>query len=315
MTVTKHRRLVNPGRRKARRRRNLSPLQKLFFGTKRQRASVKANRGKRKRNASRRHVSVRRKRYAKRKRNVSSILSVLPNPGRRRRRKRHANRRKVNKGKKIVVINRGVKMARTRKRRRNRARRYSRRRNPVYRGRIKRGMYKYSSNPGRRRRRRHNSVRRRHYRRNPGMLSGTAGKVVGVLGGIAVTRVLVGFVPAAFSTGILGYFATGAVAMLQGKLVGKLTHNPSLGNDFMIGGLAYLAVKLLNDFLPSVGSYVGLNGMGQIGGSSFFVPQVPVGGNMGRFVTPAAISAAMPVNVPSANGAALRGLRRTGRLM
>jgi len=337
---------INPGRRRRKRngvRKALSPLQKLFFGTKRQRAAVKANRGRRKLNPSRRKG----KKYSKmmikkltgrkapkfrghsklgnprrRRRNVGSIVSVLPgqaNPGRRRR------RRKANRGKKVVIINKGAKMARRRKRTRSVARRVTRRRrrNPVYRGRIKRGMYKYSSNPGRRRRRarvsyrrrRNPGIRRRHYRRNPGMLSGTAGRVVGVVGGLAVTRILTGFLPAQLQTGILGYLAVGAVAMLQGKMIGKVAKSPGLASDMTIGGFAYLAAKILNDFIPSIGGYTGISGMGLIGGSSFYTPQVNQNGSMGSFVAPSAVTGAIGAATMAASRAGVGTLRRTGRLM
>jgi hypothetical protein len=134
---------------------------------------------------------------------------------------------------------------------------------------------------------------------------------MGVIGGLAVTKVLVGFLPASLSSGILGYLATGAVAVLQGKAVGKVSKNASLGQDFMVGGLAYLAAKVLNDFLPSFGGYTGISGMGLIGGSSFYTPQVNQSGNMGAFVLPSAITGAMAVPTSAGMGRA----RRQGRMM
>lgn len=330
--MVRTRRLVNPSRR--RRRRNaykMSSLQKLFFGTKRQRAAAKANRGRRrKKNVTYvrrvkkgqylyKNPTRRRRKYnrSRRRKNIASIMTVYGskgllglNPGKKRR-KRVARRRK-NARKKIIIVNRGVKVARTRRRRHNRSRRryntHRRRYNPTaVRHHRRRRSY------GRRGRRRMNRGRR-HYRRNPGMLSGTVGRIVGVLGGIALTRVLVGFVPASLSTGILGYLTTGAVAVLQGKLVGKVTKNGALGNDFMVGGLAYMLVKVINDFFPSIGSYTGISGMGLIGGSSFYIPQVNANGSMGSFVLPSAVSGAIPVAAP-ATGGSLGRLRRTGRLI
>ena len=166
------------------------------------------------------------------------------------------------------------------------------------------------------RRRRSNVTHRRHYRRNPGFLTGTAGRVLGVVGGVAVTKLLSGFIPASFSTGVLSYLATGVIAFAQGKLVGKVSKNAQLGNDFMVGGIAYLVAKILNDFFPTVGAYTGISGMGMIGGSSFYTPQVNLGGSMGNFVTPGstmrAISAAGAIAPASAS---LGRLRRTGRIM
>jgi hypothetical protein len=145
------------------------------------------------------------------------------------------------------------------------------------------------------------------------MLSGTAGRIAGVLGGIAVTKVLLSFVPASINTGIMGSLASAVIAVAQGKLIGKVAKNAALGDDFMVGGLAYTVATLLNQFFPSIGSYTGISGMGLIGGSSFYVPQVNVGGgNMGQFVLPSAVSGAIPMAPASAG---MGRMRRTGRLM
>ena len=79
-SIVRSRRLVNPGR-----KRKLTPAQIRFFGTKRQRAALKANRGrKRKRNSITGKIKKLFNRR-RRKRNVSSIIVVHPkgNPSRR----------------------------------------------------------------------------------------------------------------------------------------------------------------------------------------------------------------------------------------
>lgn len=322
-TISRIRRLVNPGRKK---KRKLSALQKLFFGSKRQRTAIKANRGrKRKRSVAVKHTVARRRR---RKRNVGSIITVRAkrNPSRVRRYKR----RRKNAAKRVIIVNKGVGMTRTRRRtrratskrvyrRRRRAvavnprRRRRARRNVSYVKRIKRGRYMYS-NPGRRRRRSRVGHRRTHrsYRRNPGVLTGTMGRVGGALLGIGATRVLSGFLPSMFTQGILGYVGIGAVAYLQAKVGAKVSKSTSFGNDMLIGGLAYLGAKVLNDFLPSIGSYTGISGMGLIGGSSFYVPQVNRNGSMGSFVLPGAVGSAI-ASIPTKAGMGV--MRRTGRLM
>lgn len=209
-------------------------------------------------------------------------------------------------------------------------RRRARKHNVVYRKRVKRGVY--SSNPGRRRRRRATTHRRRtavvsyrrrrsnpsmrrYRRRNPGvgsMLSGTTGSVVGVLGGVMVTKFLSGFLPAQFNTGIIGYAANAAVAVAQGKLIGKVAKNASLGHSMMVGGLAYVFARALSDFFPSIGGNVGISGMGLIGGSQFYVPQVNQGGSMGSFVP---VGAPPMIAAPGAGAKGVGTLRRTGRLM
>lgn len=341
--VTKQRTLVNPGRRRrrrmsmadkaafvrrmkrarnAKRRKNAGPysLRKTKKRRKRQ-VAYQASLYSRRRNTKRRRknsffggIRKRLKKYTKRrKRNVSHIMTIYPgmNPGRRRRK---TNRRRRKNTRKVVIVN----MARRRRRHNARRRNYRRRRrNVVYRRRIKRGLYQYSSNP-RRRRRRHNRV---HYRRrrNPFGMSAGGGlftKVIGVIGGMAVTKFASGLIPASFATGPMSYIATAVVAVAQGKIIGKVSRNPTLGNDMVVGGLALVAAKILNDYFPSIGAMTGISGLGLIGGSSFYVPQVNLSGNMGAFVVPQAVMGAIPA--PTANVGAtgtLGRLRRTGRLM
>ncbi len=399
-TITKVRRLVNPGRKK-----RLTPLQKLFFGTKRQRAAVARNAGKRsvrkskkamrvagfssravsgfakqfkrfkrrksnagmgyrgstprarkmsatgkvyfKRRANgsaqrrvrrmvkhhggkllsaqARHLSAswakrataRDKRNPRRRRNVGSIITVFP------KKRNPARRKRSNRGKKVIIVNKGAAMATRRRRKTTRVsrRRVVRRRRRNYGTRAGRAWSTYKvgarrrkGNPGRRRRVHNRSYHRRHLRRrNPGMLTGTAGRVLGVIGGMAVTKLICGFLPAQLSGGVLGYISTGAVAVLQGRLVGKFSKSPALGNDMLIGGLAYLAAKVLNDFFPAIGTYTGISGMGMIGSSSFYNPQVNLNGNMGRFVVPAATVGYVNASMPVAKG--VGSMRRTGRLM
>jgi hypothetical protein len=375
--IVKKRTMLNPGRR---RRRRLTPLQKLYFGTKRQRAAVAGRRKrrrvgrrrnaggltrflrryqrtpKRKRSTARmrsmyarhqarvspggilRNTTGRRKlfrrklargkayygqRYGKyaaespqerykrlgsarrsgnprrRRRNISSIVTVYPfrNPARRRRRGGYTvarrRRRRV----------RRLSLAPIRRRRRSHRRR---RHNPAVSYRRRRYY------PRRRRRLGRRVHHRRHYRRNPGMLGSTAQSILGVMGGVALTKTLCTFVPAQFATGIIGYVSTGIIAVGQGKLIAKLFRSPVLGHNFMVGGLAYLVSKMLNDFLPALGGY---GGIGLIGGSSFYNPQVNLNGSMGSFVVPGAVMGAIGAMTPATTTTGVRGLRRTGRLM
>jgi hypothetical protein len=321
MTVTKVRRLVNPGR-----RRKMTAKQIRYFGTKRQRAALRMRHNPRRKRSLASFFGTKRvtkkspARYkeavgGKRRKNVGSILTVFPaglNPGRKR--KRYTRKRRANRGsKRVVIINKGVTMARTRKRRRTVHHNVvHRRKRRNYGTRVGRSWGSYA-----RRGKRRNPGRRRHYvrhiarrRRNPGFASGTMGRVFGVIGGAAVTKLLSGFLPASFSTGILGYLGVAAIAFAQGKAVSKFARNPALGNDMMVGGFTYLAIKVLNDFVPSIGSMVGFSGMGLLAPSSFYVPQVNVNGSMGQFVLPAGI----PVGAP-ASSAGVGRLRRQGRLM
>lgn len=415
LTTVKRRVLVNPGRK-------LSPLQKLYFGSKRQRAAIMRNRGGtrraliqakratgsyggtrkalykmltsaerrskwvkppfkgvRRRNAGLRSFrkslkawkTQRRKQgyggyvlragraagkraIRARKRNISSIVTVYPNPSGFKRTKkrffrggssyaqyhykgRSSQKRKLSRELRRRKLGGALDMMRNRRRRRNRRRndgtafgrswsrfhggkppsRARRKRNRGYR------RYHRRRNPGvivrYRNRRNRAPLYNRRRRRNPGFMgmggTGIASKVLGVLGGIAVTKLIMGFVPATMSTGVLGYLTTGVVAFAQGKLVGKMSKNSSLGDDFMVGGIAYLAAKILNDFFPSIGAYTGVSGMGLLGGTTFYTPVVNSPGSMGTMMIPGQLSAAIAAAQPATPSTGVGKLRRTGRLM
>lgn len=298
--VRKKRRLVNPGRR--RRRKKMTAKQIRFFGTKAQRAGLKRRRSntgrRRKRNAPRPWKALYRKRYpsAKKRRrhnprrrrrtNVGSIMvATIPglNPGRKRRKKNsmaahRRRRRKVNAHR----------------------RRHYRRHNPV-----------------RVHRRRHYTVRRRHHnrgrRRNPG-LGGDATVVAGIISGAAVTRLLVGFVPATWNTGIPGYIVAGIAAVLQGQVVAKAFKKPAFGKYMTWGGLTYLGLKIINDFMPTLGAYTGfgVSGLGLTARTDgFFNPQVYQFGSMGRVQLPNSVATMIQASQMKAG---VHGLPRIGRV-
>jgi len=146
-------------------------------------------------------------------------------------------------------------------------------------------------------------------------MSGAFGQALGIIGGAFVTKLGTGFLPNGLNTGIPGYIATALIAMLQGKMVGKLLKNPKLGRDMQIGGYVYLALRIASDYMPSLSLPFGLNGMGIVGPSSFYTPQVPISGSMGQFVLPSAVRGAIPMAAATAGG--MRGLgttRRVGRM-
>ena|ERR1051326_1199683 len=326
--VKRKRRLSNPGRRK----RRMTAKQIRFFGTKRQRAALRS-RPRRRRNTSIRKYKKRavkqgiskrtastgaymfrkmargnRRRKKARRKNVGSILvASIPgfsgfNPGRKRRKKkgmaRHRRRRKAN--------------AAPRRRRRHYARR--RRSNP---GRRTRVVVKYRT-----RGRRHH--RRAGRRRNPGGfgMSGDATAVGGIIAGAAVTRIVTGFVPPSLQTGIAGYVVTAIAAVLQGQLVGKALRKPLFGKYMTWGGLTFLGLKVINDFMPSLSGYIpfGLSGLGLLSPTSgFMLPSVNRMGSMGSFVAPGIVTSAIAAAAPRGGG--MHGLapmnpstRRTGRV-
>jgi hypothetical protein len=336
LAVLLKKRLINPGTRK------MTARQKLFFGTKRQRAAVSrrlTNKGKK-----------RTKNHGKRVRNVGEIITlglprkkaieVIKNPMPVKRRTRNAKRRRNAPNTWSSLYQNYYNPAgssRIATRRRSRSAAYKGRRgnssktklaNPRRRRRSVRVITKYRyRNPARlanSRRRYHRRTVRRY--RNPGFLSSDIAKVAGILGGATVTNLVAKQIPSKYTTGTLGYATLTAVAFGQGYVVKKFLRNNALGDDMMIGGLVLVAMKLMSDLFPSVSLPFSLTGggMGLIGNSSFTNPQVPVPGSMGRFqIAPnyqQAINAAIPATRTlaginqSVTMGGRTGSRRVGRI-
>ena len=173
----------------------------------------------------------------------------------------------------------------------------------------------------RNRRARRNWGRRRRNQGN--FLTGNTGAIVGILGGAAATKVLVGFLPSGLTTGWTGYLTTGVVAVVTGNFTGRMLKNPRFGNFMTLGGLLIVGLELMNQLFPQLQlpfTTAGTSGMGLISSSNFYVPQVNLPGSMASFVTPAGIPA--PVVIPATAMRGLgqapstmnRALRRVGRL-
>lgn len=337
--ILKTRRLVNPGRRKRRNagKKRLTLKQKLHFGTKRQRAAAKSSLHRKRSNPAKRryrritpggskrrksYVAPRRRRHIRRRANVGKIITIRPlpafsNPGMfgsavRRKGKKRTNNSMAKRRRRTTRrrTNAGSAFGRSWSRRRYRTRPKGLKTNPGHRRRSYRRRRR--TNPGVVVRYRNSHRRRRtvHRRRNPGMMTGDFSTAVQIVGGAIVTKYVTDMLPASISSGIAGYVATAVVAVLQGKAIGKLLRNPTLGKNMTIGGFVYLSLRLAQDFLPSIGLPFRL---GIVGPSSFYTPQVPLNGNMGSFVPPAGMIAAMP-HPASASG--MQGLtqRRVGRM-
>ena len=156
-------------------------------------------------------------------------------------------------------------------------------------------------------------------------MRGTTGAVVGILGGAFVTKMVTSFLPANFTTGLLGIVSTAAVATVGGQVTGRMMKNRAFGNWMTTGGLLVVALEIVNQYFPTLKLPIGLNGMGMITSSNFYVPQVNQPGSMATFIRPAGIPA--PVVIPATGmsglGAAtalmgplnqgLRSMRRVGR--
>jgi len=258
--------IQNPARRKGKHmaKRHLTPKQIKHFGTKRQKAALKAKRKKhrpatkkrsnrakrsnptphRKRTAKRSaHRPRTRKRSAKRRNPVAEIISwTAGNPARKKGRK---------------------KMAHTKKRRKSSARR---------------------NTAGRSRKR--TMTRRRH--RNPAGLGrpmdwvqGGAGVLAGVLGTRALPQMLLG----ASNTGPMGYAANAVAALVLGWGAHAIFKKPVITTAVVAGGFASLFSRIIADKTP-YGAQFSLSGLGDWGlglyqKSNFNRPQHLVNGRPG----------------------------------
>jgi hypothetical protein len=129
------------------------------------------------------------------------------------------------------------------------------------------------------------SNHRRRKSRNPAFFGASvtpvkmAEYVAAGLVGNAVNRAIVAALPASVTGNNI--FATAAavgIAIAQwwlGSMASK-----DLGSAFGFGGMMNAASTALNTFIPSVGSYVSLNGMGRVGDfvpATFTIPPQPSG--------------------------------------
>lgn len=282
--VKRVRRLANPRRATAKRRnatalrakrkaagsgkRKMSAKQIKFFGTKRQKAALKAAR-KRKRTT------------------VAAKVAVATNP----RRKPVRRKRKTSRRNPALVVTLGQLV--NPRRRKNMARR-KRRVAKVTRRRVRRSRKAYpvavAANPRRRRRyARRNPARRRSVRRrrNPDVfgarpLSGGGLKLIaGGLVGVAAAKFLPRLIPGNI-LGTMGNFggvvATGISAYVAGMAAGKFM-GTQFGQAVLFGGLMQTGSVVLNMVLPGFavgGVPLALSGMGELVPGSFVVPQNPL---------------------------------------
>ena len=246
------------GKRMARSRRKMSAKQIKHFGTKRQKAALKA----------RRHAPARKLNPPKGGgRVISGYGSTVMNSGR---------RKKRNPGNHKIVINRARKRSNTSHRRRTK-------RNPelvsfllgnpakrsnkgMARSRKKTRRAASRSNAGTRRRRTVKRVMHRNRsRRNPSsigspqqMLYGGAGVLAGFVGSAALPQMIL----STGNTGMAGYAATAAAAIGLGFLSHMLFPRlPSVTVGVVSGGVANLIRRIISDQTP-FGSYLSMSGMG-----------------------------------------------------
>jgi hypothetical protein len=126
-------------------------------------------------------------------------------------------------------------------------------------------------------------------RRNPTLFGHQVGAlelvkaIAGGLAGVAITKAVPNMLPAsvAASSVVTSTLVSLGVAIGAGMLVGSLVKSdPILGYAVGFGGLMQAGSVALNSFLPSVGTYIGLqglgNGMGDLVAGKFPIPQNPI---------------------------------------
>jgi hypothetical protein len=222
-------------------RQKMSAKQIRYFGTKRQRASLKASR---------------------------------------RSKPRHRPRTKSNRGEIIGLTypyrsNSGTKKGRhmAAPKKHKKARRYAgyghtkKRKNP---GRPKHHSY------GHRRRPRRNPGRR-HYRRNPGMgqLGGIAINAVFTVAGAVGSRLLTQMVLGTNNAGPIGYAGNAVAGGILWFLAEKVMKNRAAAHGIIAGTAVGIVLRLINDYTP-FGQYLAAQGFGDYQMQSFVTPQVLV---------------------------------------
>jgi hypothetical protein len=131
--------------------------------------------------------------------------------------------------------------------------------------------------------------------------------IAGGLAGVAITKAVPNMLPAsvAASSVVTSTLVSLGVAIGAGMLVGSLVKSdPILGYAVGFGGLMQAGSVALNAFLPSVGTYIGLqglgNGMGDIVAGRFPIPQNPI--MAGQLALPAPAVSPAAAHAASSSG-------------
>ena len=310
MTILRTKRLSNPRKVSVRgnspkRKRKLSPKQIAIFGTKRQKAALKAKRA-RARNPGNRAIAgygsttMNRRRNArgnpKRSPNPALLVTLGPvlNPRRSKATMPKRAKRSMNTKRRRVSSNRR-RVARNAHRPRTRV---------VTRTKV---VYRTKSNRRRKARnpRRTVIVQRRRTnrrRRNPDLFGSslTSKQSLMVIGGGFAGLIATKFIPTLLPTSVLGTVGTSTAGQFVVSLVAALATGwaagkfvgPAFGNGAMFGGIIQAVSVGLNGFLPNVYSSLGI-GLGDLLPGSFTVPQNPIRAGMQprRIAAPAAAPA------------------------
>ncbi len=299
-TITKVRRVANPG---PRRRRRFSALRnkkgRFVKGSPRKRNTSRANtRPKRKHTVARRVVR-------RRKTNPVLIeLSSLAGLNPRKRRTTKVAKRKYRRARRAVANPRPRRRRRTNVRRHATARRVVRRRrraNPVAVAPVRRRRrYTRRRASGVTRRRRSMNPRRRsritRRRRNP--LFGQSGAknyamlIGGGLVGVAAAKYIPTIIPASLTASmgaspIVAIVISGAGAFAAGYLAKRFVNN-EFGEAVLFGGLMQTGSLALSAFAPApLNTALALSGLGDIMPGYYPVPQNPITGRPATVMVPA----------------------------
>ena len=282
-TAVRRHSIVNPA---GHRRKHMSAKQIRHFGTKRQKAALKARSKSNRPKANRR--SAHRARNRPRQSNPGEILSLtLGNPARKKRKMAKTNRKRSHRTNASH----------------HRRRRMNARRNPA----------KTMQN----RRRRRTNVRH-HRRRNSGVMRRNPGgrevtnlaiEAVAALGGFVGSRWLTQLVLAANNTGVMGYVGNAAATALLGVAAHfAMPSNKSVRDGVILGGTMGIVARVVEDYTP-IGSALTAQGIGDYGMAAYMptnqvVPQryvnawqsaqvqIPPGWGGGTSMVPAGAAAA-----------------------
>ena len=264
--AAKRRVVVNAGRRTKRNRpRQLTAKQIKFFGTPAQKAALKRRRttshsSKRAvRKTVNRARSYHRPRKAPARKNPGEILSLVLNPG----------------GRKKGTTMAAKSSKRSRAARRAYLRRMRAKANPRPRHRRR----TVRANPAPRRRRRANSGHRRRYnrRRNPGMSSGGGFshdimQAVAAFGGYFGSKLATQLVMGSGNTGVAGYMGNAAATAALAIIAGVFPPTKKLVTMIVAGGAIQIIARVLSDN-TAFGTLTSQLGVGDYQMQNFVTPQ------------------------------------------
>ena len=108
---------------------------------------------------------------------------------------------------------------------------------------------------------------------------------VGVLAGVVVTRALPQAVASTYNTGAAGYAMNGGTAIAAAWAAHAMTKDPVLTAAVAAGGFAAVIARIISD-MTSFGQYLSLTGVGDYQFSNFSQPQRLINQNQAMYYAP-----------------------------